>query len=153
MTHTNYRQKRYTIRLAVTWTVENFNRISRFTYRCCVYSAFLPRTSIVAIAGRRAPHLATTRKDTPAATVLSCTATRIHWDDLEPSTKPFKRRPAAQIAGIPYGLFGRAAARIVWGDAAVAVRAGVAELATLYAGAVVTWHAVTMPVSLRCVVR
>ena len=45
-------------------------------------SAFLPRTSIVAIAGRRAPHLATTRKDTPAATVLSCAATRIHRDDL-----------------------------------------------------------------------
>ena len=34
---------------------------------------------IVAIAGRRAPHLATTHKDTPAATVLSCAATRIHY--------------------------------------------------------------------------
>ena len=33
------------------------------TYRCCVYSAFLPRLQcIVAIAGRRAPHLATTRR-------------------------------------------------------------------------------------------
>ena len=31
--------------------------------------SFPPSASIVAIAGRRAPHLATTRKDTPAATV------------------------------------------------------------------------------------
>ena len=45
--------------------------------------------------------------------------------------KPFKRRPAAQIASIRYGLFGRAHAYIVWGDAAVAVRAVAAELATI----------------------
>ena len=47
----------------------------------------------------------------------------------EPSTKPFKRRPEAQIASIRYGLFGRAHC-VGWHDAAVAVRAGVAELAT-----------------------
>ena len=41
-----------------------------------------PSACIVAIAGRRAPHLATTSRDTPAATVLSCAATRIHRDDL-----------------------------------------------------------------------
>ena len=34
---------------------------------------------IVTIARRRAPHLATTRKDTPAATVLRCTATHIRY--------------------------------------------------------------------------
>ena len=47
----------------------------------------------------------------------------------EPSTKPFKRRPAAQTESPVYGT-AYSGARIVWGDAAVAVRAGVAELAT-----------------------
>ena len=35
-------------------------------------------TCTVAIARRHAPHLATTRKDMPGATVLCCTATHIH---------------------------------------------------------------------------
>ena len=66
-----------------------------------------PSACIVAIAGRRAPHLATTHKDTAAATVLRCTATRIQRRLViartEYESKPFKRRPeceAAQIAGI-----------------------------------------------------
>ena len=82
-------------------------------YRCCVYSAFLPRPALSpCIAGRRAPHLATTSRDTPAATVLSCAATRIHRDDLyrqnrvrsRSSGDPQHRSPVY----IRYGLFGRA---------------------------------------------
>ena len=62
-----------------------------------------PSACIVTIAGRCAPHLATTSRVTPAATVLSCAATRNtqkRFVSPEPSTKPFKRRPAAQIASI-----------------------------------------------------
>ena len=61
-----------------------------------------PSACIVAIAGRRAPHLATTSRvtRTPAATVLSCAATQRRFVSPEPSTKPFKRRPAAQIAKV-----------------------------------------------------
>ena len=40
--------------------------------------------------------------------------------------KPFKQQ--SPVYGTAYS-----GARIVWGDAAVAIRAGVAELATLYA--------------------
>ena len=43
--------------------------------------------------------------------------------------KPFKRRPAAQTESPVYGT-AYSGTHIVWGDAAVAVRAGVAELAT-----------------------
>ena len=58
-----------------------------------------PSACIVAIAGRRAPHLATTSRDTPAATVLSCAATRIHRDDWYRQNR-VRSRPAAQIASI-----------------------------------------------------
>ena len=64
---------------------------------------------IVAIARRRAPHLATTRKDMAAATVLRCMhcysyTRRLVIARTEYESKPFKRQPAAKIAGIRYGL-------------------------------------------------
>ena len=128
MTHTSYRLKRYTTRLAITWTVENLNRISRYTtVAACTQLSSLGRPQcIVAIAGRRAPHLVRQLQLFWA----SCAATRIHWDDLyrqnrvriHSSGDPKRRSP---VYGSAYS-----GARIVWGDAAVAVRAGVAELAT-----------------------
>ena len=96
-----------------------------------------PSACIVAIAGRRAPHLATTSRATPAATVLSCAATRIHRDDHCITRTEYEAVQAATRSADRQGT-AYLGARIVWGDAvvparpsrAVAVRAGAAELAS-----------------------
>ena len=136
MTHTSYRQKRYTTRLTITWTVENLNRISPYTYRCCVYSAFLPRPPSVhcrhSRAARATPSNHTQRYASCncselAALLLEYTETiciaRTEYESIQAATRcadrQYKVRPI------------RARAYIVWGDAAVAVRAGAAELATI----------------------
>ena len=103
---------------------------SRTVAACTQLSSLGRPQCIVAIAGLRAPHLATTRKDTPAATVLRCAATRIHRDDLYHQNRVRSRSSSVPQRRSP--VYGKAysGARIVWGDTAVAVRAGAAELAS-----------------------
>ena len=122
MTHTSYRQKHSTRHYMNRRELQS-DQPRRFTYHCCVYSAFLSRPPSVHCRHRQAARATPSNHTqgygtyTAAATVLHCTTTRIRIQRrlviarTEYESKPFKRRPeceAAQIAGIRCGLMRRA---------------------------------------------
>ena len=74
------------------------NRISRFTYRCCVYSAFLPRMASVQCRHSQAAR-ATPSNHTQRYASCYCS---------ELAALLLKYTETICIASIQYGLFGRA---------------------------------------------
>ena len=87
--------------------IENFNRISRFTYRCCVYCT-QPSSLLLGLHCRhsRAARATPSSKDTPAATVRSCAATRIHSCIARTEYEAVQAATRSADRHIRYSLFG-----------------------------------------------